>query len=551
MISLTDLGVSHGARNLFTGTTMIFNAGSRYGIVGANGSGKSTLLRIIAGQEESTYGTVTIQKGKLVGVLGQDHFKYDKVPILHVVMMGLPELWKAIDEKEKMLAACATDPEAFDVDRYGELEEVIIARDGYTLESRAADILEGLNIPREKHLQPLSVLSGGYKLRVLLAQTLASNPDILLLDEPTNHLDIVSIAWLEKFLLDYKGCAIVVSHDQRFLNTICTHIVDVDYELVTLYPGNYDAFEDAKKGDRDRKEAEIQKQQDFIQDQKEFIARFKAKASKARQAQSRVKQIEKIDIEILAQSSRMYPTFNIPAARDTGKVALTVEHVSKSFGENRVLEDVTLELLRGERMAIIGPNGIGKSTLLKIIMGEYPADEGTVEWGHAAEPGYFSQDHAEMKADGELSLIEWLWKSCSDQSTGFVRGKLAEVLFTRDDVEKKVGNLSGGELARLAFARIGIQQPTVLVLDEPTNHLDLEGIEAMAEGLEKYPNAMIFVSHDRWFVQRLATRIVEITENGVTDYRGSYDDFLAWSQTTDHLDHQQVLAAEKAKRRAT
>lgn len=549
MISLQDLGVSHGARTLFANATLLFNAGCRYGIVGANGSGKSTLLRIIAGQDESTRGTVTIQKGKRVGVLGQDHFMYDTVPILHVVMMGIPELWKAIDEKEKMLTAAGTDPEAFDVDRYGELEETIISMDGYTLESRAADILEGLNIPRIKHLDPLSTLSGGYKLRVLLAQTLASNPDVLLLDEPTNHLDIVSIAWLEKFMLDFKGCAITVSHDQRFLNTTCTHIVDVDYELVTLYPGNYDAFEFAKKGNRDRKEAEIQKQQDFIQDQKEFIARFKAKASKARQAQSRVKMVEKIDIEILAQSSRMYPHFNIPAARDTGKVVLTAEHISKAFGDNIVLEDVSFELLKGERMAIIGPNGIGKSTLLKILMGEYKADSGTAEWGHAAEPGYFSQDHAEMKAAGESSLIDWLWNFCSDQGTGFVRGKLAEVLFTREDVDKKVGNLSGGELARLAFARIGVQQPTVLVLDEPTNHLDLEGIEALAEGLERYPNAMIFVSHDRWFVQRLATRIVEITENGVTDYRGSYDDFLAWSQSTDHLDHQATLAAERAKKR--
>ncbi len=530
MFSIQDLSVLYGARTLFSNASMVFNSGARYGIVGANGSGKSTLLRVISGVEEPTTGQVSIPKNARVGVLKQDHFAYDDVPILHVVMMGEPVLWEAIKEKEEMLEAAAKDPEAFDVDRFGDLEEIVMTHDGYTLEARAGEILEGLNIPTTQHLEPLSSLSGGYKLRVLLAQTLASEPDILLLDEPTNHLDIVSIAWLERFLKDYKGCVVVVSHDHRFLDTICTHIIDVDYELVTLYPGNYTKFTQAKVAERERKEAEIAKQQDAIASHKAFIERFKAKATKARQAQSRVKQMEKIDIEHLPESSRRYPTFLLRAARDTGKKVLEVEGLSKAFGDKIVLSDLTFSIMRGDRIAIIGPNGVGKSTLLKILMGEHEPDAGEFEWGHAVEPGYFSQDHAEFKGSEEATLIDWLWSFCQDQSPGFVRGKLAEVLFGKDDVDKKVGALSGGELARLAFARIAIDTPTTLVLDEPTNHLDLEGIEALAQGLEAYPNTLIFVSHDRWFVSRLATRILEITPEGIRDFKGSYDEFLAWSQ---------------------
>lgn len=537
MFSINELGVMYGSRTLFAGATMVFNAGSRYGLVGANGSGKSTLLRVIAGLEDPTMGSVALPKNKRLGVLKQDHFAYDDVPILHVVMMGLPELWAAIDEKEALLKAAEEDPERFDVERFGELEEVVMAHDGYTLESRAADILEGLNIPARVHMQKLSTLSGGYKLRVLLAQTLASEPDILLLDEPTNHLDIVSIAWLERFLCDFKGCALIVSHDHLFLNTISTHIVDVDYERVTFYTGNYESFVTSKAAERERKEAEINKRQGEIASREAFIERFKAKASKARQAQSRVKQIERIEIEVLPESSRRYPNFLLRAARDTGKHVLEIKNVSKSYGDKQVLRGVTCDVMRGDRLAIIGPNGIGKSTLLKIIMGELKPDTGSATWGHAAEPGYFSQDHSELKGSEGATLYDWLWSHCQERPMGFVRGKLAEVLFMRDDVDKKVGALSGGELARLSFARLSIAEPTVLVLDEPTNHLDMEGIEALAKGLEGYPNTLIFVSHDRWFVSRLATRILEITQDGVQDYQGSYEEFLAWSQERADKDY--------------
>ncbi|TXD35844.1 ABC-F family ATP-binding cassette domain-containing protein [Lujinxingia vulgaris] len=545
MFSIHDIGVMYGARTLFKGATVAFDGGSRYGIVGANGAGKSTLLRVISGQEEPTYGDVAIPKDKRVGVLRQNHFEYDDVPILDVVMMGVPELWAAMVEKEAMLAKAAEDPEAFDVERFGDLEDVVMAFDGYAMESKAADILEGLNIPTEKHREPLSSLSGGYKLRVLLAQTLAGNPDILLLDEPTNHLDIVSIAWLERFLSDYAGCVVVVSHDHQFLNTICTHIIDVDYERVLVYKGNYERFEKAKVEDRDRQEAKIAKQQAFIAEQEAFIKRFKAKASKARQAQSRVKQVEKekMEVEELPQSSRMYPTFNFKAARDTGKEVLRVEGLTRSFEERTVLNDVTFSVNRGDRVAIVGPNGIGKSTLLKLAMGELDPDRGEIEWGHAVEPGYFSQDLADLKGSAETTLHDWLWSHFPDKPNGYIRGKLAEVLFGKEDIEKRVGALSGGEKARLAFARLGVAEPTVLVLDEPTNHLDLEGIDSLARGLEAYPNTILFVSHDRWFVQRLATRVLEITPEGVNDFKGGYAEFLRWREGADHLDRAEVAGA--------
>ncbi len=528
MIVINDLTVAHGARTLFADATITFSPGHKYGIVGANGSGKSTLMRVIAGDEEPTSGTVTIPLKTRVGVLRQDHFQYEDTPILDVVMMGHADLWEAMVEKDEMLEAAATDPEAFDAERFGDLEDVVLANDGYGFEARAADILEGLNIGTEVHREPLSVLSGGYKLRVLLAQTLASNPDVLLLDEPTNHLDIESIAWLEQFLLDYRGCVLVVSHDHRFLDAVCTEIVDVDYEMVTEYTGNYSQFEAAKALDREQKEALIEKQEAEIAQHKAFVERFRAKATKARQAQSRAKQMEKIDVVELPRSSRRFPKFKFGAERDTGRVVVEVDGVCKAFEDNVVLRDVSFTVMRGDRVAIIGPNGIGKSTLLKILVGEHRADAGEVEWGHAAEPGYFSQDQGEMSGSEEASIHDWLWDFCPQQPTGFVRGKLAEMLFGKDDVDKKIGNLSGGEMARMAFARLGIQKPNVLVLDEPTNHLDLEGISALADGLASYPNAMLFVSHDRWFVGKLATRIIHIRPDEVIDFPGNYEEYLRW-----------------------
>ncbi len=543
MITLNNLSKSHGARSLFRDASIQFNPGRRYGVVGANGSGKSTILRILAGEEEASGGSVSMPKKMRIGVLEQDHFRYEQERILDVVMMGNKVLWDAMVEKDRLLAHAH---ESFDADRYAELEDIVLAYDGYSLEAVAGEILEGLNIETAVHDQPLSTLSGGFKLRVLLAKTLASNPDLLLLDEPTNHLDILSIRWLELFLLNYKGVAIVVSHDRRFLDGVCTHIVDVDYERVMLYTGNYQQFEDAKVLDRDRKEAEISKQEQQVADHQAFIDRFKAKASKARQAQSKLKQMEKIVIEDLPQSSRRYPVFRFRSRRQPGKQVLEAENISKAFDGHKVLEGVDLKVNRGDRLAIIGPNGIGKSTFLKIMMGVLAPDRGVTEWGHETHVGYFSQDHRELEGSGDTNVLDWLWTKCSDQGPGFIRGKLAEVLFNRDDVFKKVDNLSGGEAARLVFSHLSVLEPNVLVLDEPTNHLDIEGIESLAAGLESYDGTIIFVSHDRWFVSALATRILEITPHGVEDFRGTYDDYLAKSGA-DHLDADAVI--EKARQR--
>ncbi|PKN58232.1 MAG: ABC-F family ATPase [Deltaproteobacteria bacterium HGW-Deltaproteobacteria-14] len=546
MLTASSLSKSFGAQILFQDANLQLNKGCRYGIVGANGSGKSTLLRIFTGAVEPSAGFVQIPKKARVGALTQDQFAYDDVPIIEVVMMGNRELWDAMVEKEELLANAGNH---FDAERYADLEDIVLRHDGYTLEARAAEILAGLNIPTRVHQDPLRVLSGGFKLRALLAQTLASEPDLLLLDEPTNHLDILSIAWLEQFLTRFKGCAAVVSHDHRFLNTVSTHIIDVDYERVTLYPGNYEDFEDAKADDRDRKEAEIAKRQREIDDHRSFIDRFKAKASKARQAQSRVKRVEKIVIEKLPESSRRYPRFKLKQCRPSGREALEVEGIWKSYGDNLVLSDVSFTVQRGDRLAIIGPNGIGKSTLLKILVDRLAADEGEVKWGYETYPGYFAQDHKELLGDGSDTIHSWLWSKAPTQPIGFVRGRLAEVLFGSDDVDKKLSNLSGGEAARLVFAGLGVDEPNVLVLDEPTNHLDLEGIEALAAALDAYDGTLIFVSHDRWFVSRIATRIIEISEQGVEDYRGTYDEFISKIAANDHLDRAAVVKEAKRKAR--
>jgi len=546
MFSIADLAKSYGAQTLFGPTSLTFGKGHRYGVVGANGSGKSTLLRLIAGDEEADAGEVCIPRKARLGVLRQDHFQYENTRIIDVVLMGHEELWRAMEAKEQLLERAA---EHFDADRYSDLEDVIMRHDGYSMESRAAEVLVGLSIHNEVHDETLSVLSGGYKLRVLLAQTLTAKPDILLLDEPTNHLDILSIRWLERFLESFAGVVLVVSHDHRFLNNICTHIVDVDYERITLYKGNYNDFTDAKQGHRDRMEREIGKRRKEIADHKAFVDRFKAKPTKARQAKSKAKQIERIVIEELPRSSRRYPKFGFESRRPSGKQVVELEGISKAYDDRPVLRDVSLTINRGDRLAVIGPNGIGKSTLLKILMGEVKADAGTVEWGYETHPGYFAQDHRELLGSSKENLHSWLWNHCADESIGYVRGQLARVLFTKDEADKKVGNLSGGEAARLIFARLRVTKPNVLVLDEPTNHLDLEGIEALAAALKEYDGTLLFVSHDRWLVSHLATRILEIRADGIEDYPGSYDEYLT-ACGDDHLDVDAAIRKARRQRSA-
>ena len=544
MLSVSNLSKSYGAQTLFSDASISFGRGC-YGVVGANGSGKSSLLRILSGEEEPSAGTVNVPRKVRLGVLQQDHFRYENVPILEVVMMGHGPLWKAMQAKEALLEE---SHEHFDAERYSRLEDVIMQYDGYSLEARAAEILAGLNIDPDVHRQPLSTLSGGFKLRVLLAQTLAADPDVLLLDEPTNHLDILSIRWLEKFIEGFKGCAIVVSHDHRFLNNVCGYIIDVDYERVTVYRGNYNDFDRAKRTDRERMEAEIEKREKQIADHKAFIERFRAKPTKARQAKSKAKKVERIVIEELPQSSRRYPKFSLKAKRPSGRRVVELKNVSKSFDGRPVVTDVSLVVQRGDRLAIIGPNGIGKSTLLKMMVGRLEADDGTVEWGYETHPGYFAQDHRELLAGAKENLQGWLWNHCAGEPIGFVRGRLAQVLFQKDEVSKKVSNLSGGEATRLIFARLGVTEPNVLLLDEPTNHLDLEGIEALESGLAAYDGTVIFVSHDRWLVSRLATRVLEIMVDGIQDFPGSFDEYLARCGD-DHLDMDAVVRKARREKR--
>jgi ATPase subunit of ABC transporter with duplicated ATPase domains len=558
MLGLVNLGKSFGSRTLFEGVSLQLNAGSRYGLVGANGAGKTTLLKILAGDEPASDGVVNIAARTRMSVLRQDRFLDDEGIILAQTMMGDEVVWSAMQALE-----AEQHKETPDAALLVELEDTIRANEGYTLEARASSVLEGLGVPREKHKEPLRTLSGGFKLRVLLAQVLIGGPDLLLLDEPTNHLDILSIRWLERFLANYTGCALVISHDVRFLDTISSHILDVDYGTVTLYTGNYSAFEREKVATRERKEAEIARVEKIIAEKRAFVDRFGAKATKASQAQSRMKQIQKLEeneLSELQSSSRRSPHFRFTQGRPSGKEVLEVKDVSKSFGENHVLANVTLSIRRGEKIGIIGPNGLGKSTLLKILMNRLAPDGGTSKWGHETHVSYFAQEHKDLLTDEKMTPLEFVWAVDPKAATSHVRGQLGLVLFSGNDVEKPVGRLSGGECARLIFCRIMAETPNVLVLDEPTNHLDIEAIRALADSLAKYEGTVIFVSHDRDFVSRLATRIIELVRpaqtpvnqrgaqvHGLRDFPGTYAEYLERSGD-DHLDANTVSLKAKAEK---
>ena len=544
MIGISDLSKSFGARTLFEGVTHKLVKGSRYGLVGANGSGKTTFMKILCGDEPATGGQIIWPKDARIGVLRQDRFMSDAEPILTVAMAGDELVTGALKEQARL----AEDPMP-DAARMAELEDLIAAHDGYTLEARASHILEGLGIPVAVHRQPLATLSGGFKLRVLLAQVLIGGPDVVLLDEPTNHLDILSIRWLEKFLAQYRGCALVISHDQRFLDNVATHILDVDYGTIGIYPGNYSHFVREKADVRARKEAEVERAKATIAEKRAWVERFGAKNTKATQAQSRLKQIEKIEIPDLPKSSRVAPNFRFDQARPSGRDVLTVKDLNKSYGDKRVLTNVGFEVRRGERLAIIGQNGIGKSTLLKIIADNLAHDSGSFEWGHQASIGYFAQDHRELLASPKETPLQFVWRACPAETTNFVRGHLGRMLFSGDEVDKPAAALSGGEAARVIFARLAVLKPNVLVLDEPTNHLDLETIEALTDALKTREGTLLFVSHDRHFVSQLATRIIELKPDGMQDFHGTYDEYLA-RLGDDHLDAAQVLARAKSEKRS-
>ena len=547
MISISNLAKSYGDRTLFSNVSAQINSGDRCGLVGANGSGKTTFLSILSGDIGPSVGSVRIQKHLRLGVLKQDQYLYEDRRIIDVAMMGHSELWQAMEAKEILLADAEED---FDADRFALLEETIQLNEGYTAEAKATKILEGLGLPFDIHKNKLSTLSGGFKLRVLLGQALASSPDVLLLDEPTNHLDILSIRWLETFLRDFQGAVIVISHDHRFLDNVSNKILDVDYETVLMYSGNYSQFLKAKVAERERREKEISSREREISEHQKFVDRFRAKASKARQAQSKIRMIEKKSdaLVTLPPSSRKYPAFRFEQQRASGRDVLKVKGIKKQFGDNKVLNGIDILIERGDRLAIMGPNGIGKSTLLKIMMGELEADHGEIEWGYETHLGYFPQDNKDYFKSSKETAEGWMWELCPGKDIGFVRAKLALMLFVGDESKKRLSALSGGESARLVFGKLAIQNPNVLVLDEPTNHLDLESIEALVEGLRDYDGTLVFVSHDRWFVGQLANRILEIRPDDVLDYRGTYEEYVHYCGD-DHLDVDRVVLKAKQEKK--
>lgn len=543
MINIAGLEKRFGPQILFSDVQLQLNPKERYGLVGANGSGKSTFLKLLTGDEGTDGGTIVFGKKLRLGVLRQDQFIADELRIVDVAMMGDQEVYDAL----RRVDAIALD-ENPDANEIALLNERIATFDGYTLESRARETLLGLGLGTEQLEQRLGTLSGGFKLRVLLAQVLVGRPDVLLLDEPTNHLDILSIRWLEQFLNSFAGCAVVISHDRRFLDGITTRILDVDYQTVTDYPGNYTQFVARKELNQKQRNTEIERAERKIAEKQAFVERFRAKATKARQAQSRAKQIEKIEVAEVIRSSRRAPLFLFQQERPTGRDVVSVDGLSKSYGSKRVLAEVKFQIRRGEKVAIIGKNGIGKSTLLKILSANLEADAGTVEWGVHVNVGYFAQDHHDLLHDPEVTPLSYVWDLVPHETTSYVRGQLGRMLFSGDEVEKKVTTLSGGEAARVIFASLAVTRPNVLLLDEPTNHLDLETIDALAHTLKSYEGTLLFVSHDRWFVSQIADRIIELKDDGVHDFSGTYEEYLQ-RDGADHLDAAQVvLAAKKEKK---
>jgi ATPase subunit of ABC transporter with duplicated ATPase domains len=527
MLITSNVGIQFGAKPLFEQVTVKFTDGNRYGLIGANGCGKSTLMKILGGELEQSVGEVSLQAGLRMGKLNQNQFGYEDDRVLDVVMQGHVEMWQAMTERDRIYA----NAEATDADymKAAELEGKFAEYGGYTAEARAAAILLDAGIPEGLHSGPMREVPPGLKLRVLLAQALFSKPDVLLLDEPTNNLDIHSIRWLERILNEYDATMIIISHDRHFLNQVCTHIADLDFQQLKVYPGNYDDFMLASTQARARVEAANAKAKDRISDLQEFVRRFSANASKARQATSRRKAIEKIKIEEVRPSSRQNPYIRFEQAKKLYRSAVTVEKLSFTYpgAAAPVLQNVSFNIEAGERVAIIGPNGIGKTTLVRILAGELTPDSGRISWVENAQAGYMPQDPQAEFAE-KVDLFNWMsvWTGKADDEQ-IVRATLGRLLFSGDETKKSVTVLSGGEKGRMIYGKLMLTRPNVMLMDEPTNHMDMETIESLQIGLEKYPGTLLFVSHDRQFVDGLATRIIELKAGGtIADFRGSYDEYL-------------------------
>ncbi len=525
MITFNQLGMTYGQKLLFCDVSLTLNTNKAYALVGANGSGKSTFFKLITGEEEPTSGDVLIPKDASIGWLKQDQFRYESTPIKSIVYQGKPKLWQALQEREAIFLAENWSSEAGY--RLSELEDIIQHEDGYAADGQIETILLGLGIPADYHEKPLHALSGGYKLRVLLAQTLFQNPSILLLDEPTNHLDIESIQWLEKFLKNsFKGLVIFISHDIDFINHLAENIYDIDFGEIRKYNGNYTKFLAEKALLQEQKQQEMKSAEERIAHLQKFVDRFKAKASKAAQARSRVKMIEKIELPDVLNSSRLAPAIQFQAQKPSAKQVCKVEGLNKAFGDKCLFQHLRLEIKRGDRIAIMGANGKGKSTLLKILLNIIPKDSGEITWGNEVKLSYFSQDHHDLLHQS-MTVWQWLNDAVAQRTEQQLRKSLGQMLFTKDAVDKNILSLSGGEAARLLLTKVMLESPNVLILDEPTNHLDIETIDALADALVNYQGTVIAVSHNRHFIEKIATRILYFTEGQkIHDYRHGYQEWL-------------------------
>ena len=524
MIFTANLSIQFGAKPLFENVSVTFGNSNRYGLIGANGCGKSTFMKILAGDLEPTAGNVSIDPNERVGQLRQDQFAFEGYRVIDTVIMGHAKLWDLMQERDRLYSL----PEMSDEDgiRVADIEAEFAEMDGYTAESRAGELLEGIGILAAQHEGPMSEIAPGWKLRVLLAQALFSDPDILLLDEPTNNLDINTVRWLEEYLSESKSTMVIISHDRHFLNSVCTHMADLDYGKLQVFPGNYDEYMTAATQARERMYSDNAKKKAKMADLQAFVSRFSANASKARQATSRARQLEKIELEDIKPSSRVSPFIRFEQNKPLRRFALEATGLTKGFDEGPLFENLDLAIEAGSRVAIIGPNGIGKTTLARCLLQELDVDDGEVKWSENAQLGYFAQDRT-GDFDEDMTLYEWTgqWRPPGADEQ-LLRGTLGRMLFSKDDSEKSVKVISGGEEARLLVGKLILQKPNVLVMDEPTNHLDMESIEALNLALENYPGTLIFISHDREFVSSLATRIIELSNDGVVDFSGTYDEYL-------------------------
>jgi len=524
VITTANITMQFGAKPLFENISVKFGNGNRYGLIGANGSGKSTLMKILGGELEPSSGHVKVDINERLGKLRQDQFAFESYSVIDTVIMGYEELWAIKQERDRIYSLAEMSEE--EGMKVAELEVEFAELDGYSAEARAGELLLGLEIPESQHFGPMSEVAPGWKLRVLLAQALFSDPDILLLDEPTNNLDINTIRWLEDILNQRSSTMIIISHDRHFLNSICTHMADLDYGELRVYPGTYDEYMMASTQVRERMLSDNAKKKSQITELQAFVSRFSANASKAKQATSRARKIDKIKLEEVKPSSRVSPYLRFDQDKKLYRQALEVTGLTRGFGEEPLFKDLDLQFEVGERVAIIGASGIGKTTLLRTLMGDLEADSGSHRWSENANIGYYAQDHSAEFAE-EMDLYSWM-AHCGqpDDDEQVIRGTLGRLLFSRHEIEKSVKVISGGEQGRMLFGRLMLQRPNIMLMDEPTNHLDMESIEALNLALANYPGTLFFVSHDREFISSLATRVIDMTPDGVVDFKGSYDEYL-------------------------